>query len=206
MPTQGWFKRHAITVLATIVEVGKPRNAAQSQTQPVTIDVQDPSGETVRLQGWLSTWDHGGFFQAGEMLRVRYSPEKRAFVDYCTMTVPKEEWLHDLNHPSGIQLNSGGSAAGSVQVINASGADPASVLEKLGRLREQGLMSEAQLRQAQQQLDGSALSSLPSEPTQTGESAEVLQKRLQNLEQLRASGVVDQEEYAKQRKRILDSL
>ncbi len=203
--TQGWYKRNAITAMATVVEVGVPKNAAQSQTQPVTLDIRDPSGETLRLEGWLSTWSHGSIFSAGETVRVRYSPEKRTFTDYVRMTVPKEEWLADLNQSSQIQVEPG-APVGAVQVINTSGADPATVSDKLGRLRELGLMSEAQLAQAQQQLDPSARPIVVSDSSQTSGPADALEVRLTKLDQLRADGILDDDEYASQRQRILDSL
>jgi hypothetical protein len=42
-----------------------------------------------------------------------------------------------------------------VQVVNASGGDPAELIEKLARLREQGLITDQQFEAAKQQLDRS---------------------------------------------------
>jgi hypothetical protein len=86
-----------------------------------------------------------------------------------------------------------------VEVVNASGADPATVLEKLAQLKDQGLITDEQFKAAQTQVDGQAPSASASESPDINE-------RLQRLEQLRAQNLVTDEEYAAQRSRILASL
>lgn len=85
----------------------------------------------------------------------------------------------------------------SVQVVNASGADPGTVLEKLERVKAQGLISQAQFDAAKAQLEGAA------PPVQAPGTTE---ERLRQLDQLHSQHLISDAEHATERKRILDSL
>lgn len=202
--TDGWWRKHAVTAEATIVEVvGLPH---ADGGQKVVADLTDPdSGQIVRVKSTLHMRTRSSL-GVGQRIKVRWSAKRQQICEYVSSTVPKDEWLRDVNTPvPAIQIGGDSPAFGSgaVQLINASGADPASVLDKLGGLRAQGLISEAQWAEVGQQLVGSEASTPPSptEPPISPLSAEGTRARLKTLERLHADGIIDQPEYERQRQR-----
>jgi len=201
----GWWRKHGVTANATIVEVGMPRRLDDMVfDQKVTADVTNPeTGEVVRMESKLMTGGAG--YSAGELVRVRWSPKRDYFRDYNSHTVPEEEWLREKNTP-GAAFTLGGAvpaaAAGGVQIVNASGADPATVLAKLATLKEQGLLSQEQLEQATSQLQGQAAPTVAPAAT----PGATVEERLKRLQHLHDSGTINDGEFADERRRILDSL
>jgi hypothetical protein len=194
----GWWRKNGLTAAARIVEVGIPsQGPGRGVDQKITADVTNAeTGEVVRLTSKL--WSNSAS-SVGEILSVRWSPKRDYFVRYGPSTVPKDEWLRDQNAPA-VQAPPGVAAevVGGVQLVNASGLDPASVLEKLASAKQQGLISDDQFEQAKRQLQSAG--------APTPAPAGGIQERLQRLERLRDDGTVNEQEYAEERRRILDSL
>ena len=196
----GWWRKHGVTTVATIVEVEAPTFAGEGLwNQNVVADVTNPeTGALVRLKTQLYG---NASHSVGETMRVRFSPKRDYFRPWSNLTVPKDEWLADQNAPVASAGNAAAAAApGGVQIVNASGADPAAVLAKLAQVKAQGLISEAQYEQAKSQLEGAAPSPAAAPP------AGSVEERLQRLKGLHAGGAIDDQEYADERRRVLDSL
>jgi hypothetical protein len=204
--TSRWWRKHGTTADATVVEVGVPRQSQEAGlvNQEVTAEFTDPAtGQVLRMKSTLWT---NCIRRAGEPIKVRWSPQRDYFEPYDQNTVPEEEWLREMNAPpaelSAVPGGAPASLGGGVQIVNASGADPATVLAKVGKLHDQGLVSDQQWAQIQQQLGGvSAAGSVGASP-----APESVERRLSDLEALKRDGAIDAQEYAAQRRRILESM
>jgi hypothetical protein len=145
-----------------------------------TIEFTTQDGRSVRSTGQLiaNRWETPS---PGDRLHIRYDP---ADPDDWT-------WCNEDDERDG--------SFGGVQVVNASGADRAEIIEKLERLREQGLVTDQQLAAARSQI--------PTGATQAANaSTDTIAERLRKLDQLRAQQLLSDEEYAQQRQRVLDSI
>jgi hypothetical protein len=170
----------------------------------VTIELETKDGSTVRATGKLPIllWNVDKW-SVGDSLPICYDPKN------------PEKWTHgdEANAPADPAPNTGAGAApcagipgmgapgailGGVQVVNASGEDPSTVMAKLTRLRDQGLINDAQLEAAQQQVAGGVGATAAQVP--------IAAERLQQLDQLRNQALISDEEYAAERQRILDSI
>jgi hypothetical protein len=204
---EGWWRdpKHAITIDATVVEAGRPRFPGYSgYDQKVVVELKDPeTGQDVRAKSTLLTDAQG--VQVGQVLRIRWSAKRKEFELWDSSTAPKDEWFGGTG-AFGMAGAGGLAPMGGVQIINASGADPAELKAKLEKLRGLGMLSDAQLDQAEAQVGTTASSPSGDQPSGPAGEVESVQERLHKLEQLRDAGALDQPEYDKQRQRILDSL
>jgi hypothetical protein len=141
----------------------------------------------------------------GQVIPIRYDPKRPSSLIW-------DEQEGQRQHEQAVEarraaaLGSTEVTAGGVQVVNASGADAATVIEKLARARDQGVISDKQFAEAKRQVEsggaGSASAAAAPGPAEAASVAE----RLQRLEQLRQQQLLSDEEYSAERKRILDSI
>jgi hypothetical protein len=207
--TQRWWRKHGITAEAQIVEVGLPKqsNVRGFFDQDVTVDIRDEStGQDVRMTSSVLT---NTVNQAGGRLKVRWSPKRDYFQPWSAQTAPEDEALAALNASPpapaapGLEV-AAGLPSGSLQVVDASGAGPAAALAKVSALHDRGVITDAQWAAARSQLGGAAPEAPAAIPAARG--GENVEERLAKLDELKAAGVLDDAEYAQQRRRVLDSI
>jgi hypothetical protein len=160
----------------------------------VTIQFATQDGRQIQSTGQVlaTLWNKPS---VGSQLHIRYDaadPDDWTWSNEDAEPVAPADGATPL--PAGYQVS-----YGDVQVVNASGADPASVIEKLERLRAQGLITDQQLQAAQSQISD-APQRAPGNPTDSTAD------RLRQLDQLRDQRLVSDAEYEEQRRRLLDSI
>lgn len=223
------FSRNSVAATGRIVSCDLAPGYQPTSALPckhiVILDVTPPEGEMFRTETtakWFPS-DHPG---VGEVVNVRCNPERRTAAIHlgddrdpnfdiwgsrrATLGAAQARRQSILDQPPGTPdatsppQDLAASGAATVELVNDSGADPAAALEKLEKLRAQGVISDAQLAQLRQQLAASGWSSETAGPgTGSGGSAE---ERLRTLDRLKSEGVLSADEYSTQRQRILDSL
>jgi hypothetical protein len=169
---EGTFARGEITALKR----HKLQNARDTYTWDVTARFWTAEGAPVESTQTLDflVWSSP---TVGKPATLRYDPQEPAL------------WVWEDDPP-----DLDGTLAQSVQVVDASGADPAQVQAQLAAVRDKGLLTQQQYEQALSQLPGATA------PTDGVES------RLDRLKRLKDEGAIDDAEYAEQRRRILESL
>lgn len=164
----------------------------------VTLEFDTAQG-TVQVKGklpiyrWeLSTWS------IGDAVQIRYDPTdpQRWTLSETVQDEGKAEETHAQGSPAPADPET---IYGGVQVMNASGDPPSVVLEKLERVRAQGLITDAQLEAVRLQLQGGSSGASASRSAGVAE-------RLRDLDALRAQSTITEEEYIAERRRILDSI
>src|SRR3954452_9280556 len=145
--TDHWWRnpKHAVTTEATLAEVKPPKRptgvvtsgpydpSPSGQFQEVEADVTDPgTGQVVRAHGDLYFTFQA--FEVGQRIRVRWSAKRREIDLYNENTAPEDEWSKE--------------AGAGVQILRAEGApavrqDPIDQLERLGELRQSGVLTDA---------------------------------------------------------------
>lgn len=207
--TPHWWRKHGVTVWGTVVEAGFPKSrGGVSSWQPVTLEIEEPGGGTVRVDTELLVI---GPLRVGDRDRYRYDPKSRRVEMWNRSTVPEQEWWEEEQRATAPPQPVPGADAAvpaertvreTVNVVNVSGDDPQALVARLAGMRDQGLMTPQQYEQAARQLLGAA--EAPAAADEPGEGS--VAERLQQLDRLRDQGLVGPDEYVQQRQRILGSI
>jgi len=200
--TDHWWRnpKHAVTTEATLVEVERPTRptgvvtsgpynpAPSGYFQSVVADVSDPeTGQNVRATGDL--YFTAPLFQVGQRIRVRWSAKRETIELYSSTTAPEGE--------SGGEASAGGQAL--ADAIPGAGATPLSgadlspdqaarVQQALGALGIGGTSGVQVVR-----MQGAGGGGGQPDPIE----------QLEKLAELRKSGVLTDEEFEQQKRRIL---
>jgi hypothetical protein len=204
--------KHGLPAHARVVEFEPTKMYAgpinDLQVCKVTIEFEAQGGRVVRADGRIPIYirDVRDWMVGEHSFHIRYDPHDPTKWTYSEKETD-EAWRQAASgrndpapafDPGQISLADLGQVFSGVQVVNASGADPASVIEKLARVRDQGLISQAQFEAAQRQVEGT-----PASPVSPDAG---VAERLKQLDALHDQHLVSDEEYSAERKRILDAI
>lgn len=154
--TDHWWKKHAVTTRARIVEIvkqGKP-NGKGFVTQRLAVELTDPaSGQTVRAESDIFSF---GGHVLGEELPVRWSAERQQFREFTQANCSDGEWLQWVNGtgPAAAPAEPRRVETHTVNLVNASGVDSQTALAQLEALHAQGAISDEQLAEIRKTLGG----------------------------------------------------
>jgi Short C-terminal domain len=186
--TDGWWRKHAVTTEATIVEAERGRQGGDSWMHiywwTLVADVSDPeTGQIVRGEGTTLTAD---VFQPGQTIKVRWSAKRKAFDLYSRSTVAEDEWEADaFGHGQGTTPIVEGTALADAELSPDQAARVQQALGALGL----GNVSGVQVMRTQ----GAGAGGGQPDPIE----------QLEKLDQLRKSGALTDEEFEQQKRRVL---
>jgi hypothetical protein len=145
--------------------------------------------------------------QVGQVIPIRYDPEhpstliwdqERGELEHQQAVDARRQAAFGAQRVGPAEATSTEPAAllNHAEVINTSGADPSTALEKLARARDQGLITDEQLEMAKRRVEDIVANPVAAQSSDVAE-------RLQRLDQLRQQRLVTDDEYAAARREIL---
>jgi hypothetical protein len=186
---------HAIARLVEFNPTGAQSPTRLLRVCEVAIEFETQDGRTIQAKGkvWMKAAQLDQW-TVGHPLHIRYDPNDP---NHWAASEPDAEAAassRGQDRPSAAP----GAELGGVQVVNASGDDPYTVIQKLARIRDQGLISAEQFEAAKRQVEGGAGTA----PVQGSSVTD----RLHQLDQLHNQSLITDEEYMAERQRILESI